>query len=113
MSLVIGTESTNTAAAAGISSSRIWRIPFDMVERRFTHSSRAAKRARVGKVTVATATMALSVVPGVKRAFVDIRPHYGIAYRMNGRRASPPAVTRRLVPAAAIQMILAVFTFNN
>ncbi len=44
------------AAAAGIRTKRIWRIPLAIVARRFSISPREAKRARVGKRTVAIAT---------------------------------------------------------
>ena len=55
-SRIIGSERTRTAAAAGSRTKRIWRIPLAIVARRLSCSPRAAKRARVGKRTVAIAT---------------------------------------------------------
>ena len=54
---VIGSGSTIVTAAAGISSSAIWRMPLPWVALRPSQSWRATRRLSAGNSTVATATL--------------------------------------------------------
>ena len=54
---MIGSASAIVTAAAGISSSAIWRMPLPCSRRRPSQSCRATRRLSCGNSTVATATL--------------------------------------------------------